>query len=346
MPKTHQAAVLPKPGSPLSVEERQTPQPGPDEILIECKAIAMNPVDYYGRDFGMPPVPVLPAVLGEDVAGVVVECGKNVESSYPSAGSRVIAFASSFYQDGSPDHGAFQKYTIARKDGIIALPDKMSFEEGAIFPLGVLTALSAYTTLGIPLSTRYKPEDKEAILVWGGSSSVGSYAIQSAKTLGFTVYTTAGAKNLNYMKQLGADAAFDHKSDTVIADIVAQAKSDGVQLRTAHVIVDNALQQTLDVLKQTKGNNKARVAHAPLLPEDAPTLDNTEIKFTFPPTDPEARNKHINECFQKWLKEGLAAGTVVPSPNVKVVPGGVSGINDALNVLKAGVSATKVVVSC
>ncbi|KAL8759695.1 MAG: hypothetical protein Q9199_000567 [Rusavskia elegans] len=344
MPGKHQAAVLPSAGSPLSVTDRDTPEPGPDEVLIETKAIAVNPVDYYQRDFGRPPPPFYPAVLGEDVAGLVVKLGSNVSNAL-APGSRVLAFASSFYQNGSPDHGAFQKFTLARSEGVVPLPDTLTFEEGAILPLAVLTALSAYTTSGIPLDTKFTPNDKQAILVWGASSSVGSLAVQSAKTMGFTVYATAGAQNLEYVKTLGANAAFDYKSSDVVSQIANKAKEDGVTLRTAHVIVDNALQQTLDVLKLTKGDGPAKVAHAPLLPEDAPTLEGTEIKFTFPPTDPDERNKHIYKCFNIWLKDGLSSGAVVPSPRIQLVPGGIGGLNDALDTLKAGVSGTKVVVS-
>ncbi|KAL8989128.1 MAG: hypothetical protein Q9169_008427 [Polycauliona sp. 2 TL-2023] len=235
--------------------------------------------------------------------------------------------------------------TLARWEGIIPLPENLSFEDGAILPLAVLTALSAYTSLGMSLDTKYGPDDKEAILIWGASSSVGSLAVQSAKTMGFTVYATAGAKNLDYVKTLGAKAVFDYKTDDVVSQIANQAKEDGVLLRTAHVVVDGALQQTLDVLKLTKGDGPAKVAHAPLIPEDAPTLDQTEIKFTFPPIDPDEKNKHIAKCFQIWLKEGLSSGAVVPSPRVQIVPGGIAGLNDALDTLKAGVSGTKVVVS-
>ena len=344
MPAKHQAAVLPSAGSPLSVIDRNTPEPGPNEVLIETKAIAVNPVDYYQRDFNRPPVPFYPAVLGEDVAGVVVKVGSNVSNAL-TPGSRVLAFASSFYQNGSPDHGAFQKQTLAGSERVAPLPDRLSFEEGAILPLAVLTALSAYTTLGIPIDTKYTPDDKQAILIWGGSSSVGSLAVQSAKIMGFTVYATAGAQNLEYVKTLGAKAVFNYKASDVVSQIAQKAKEDDVILRTAHVCVENALQQTLDVLRLTKGDGPAKVAHAALLPEDMPTLEGTEIKFTFPPTDEEERNKHIYKCFNIWLKDGLSSGTIVPSPRVQVIPGGIGGLNDALNTLKAGVSGTKLVVS-
>lgn len=343
MASTHYAAILPQKGGPLSVEKRATPQPGPNEVLIEVKAVALNPVDYYQRDFGMPPVPIYPAVVGSDVAGLVAKVGSNVTTA-PAPGSKVIAFASSFYQNGSPDHGAFQKYALAQSEGVIALPDALSFEEGAVFPLAVLTALTAWTTIGIPLDTRYAPEDKQAALIWGGASSVGSFAIQSAKTLGFTVYTTASPKHHDYLKKLGADAVFDYRSGDVVSQIVATAKKDGVKLHTAHCVVDGALQPTLDVLKETKGDALAKVAHSPVLPPDHPTLDNTEITFNFPSMDQAVRDKHIQQVFHGWLQDGLKSGSVVPSPTIQVEDGGLEGLNPALDKLKAGVSGTKIVV--
>ncbi|KAL7952211.1 chaperonin 10-like protein [Trichoderma compactum] len=117
------------PGGLLPVGKRPTPEPGPNEVLIEVKAVALNPCDYYQRDHGMPPVPIHPAVLGSDTAGVVAKLGSNV-TTVLSPGSRVIAFASSFYQRGSPDHGAFQKFTLAQCEAVIPLPDDLSFEEG------------------------------------------------------------------------------------------------------------------------------------------------------------------------------------------------------------------------
>lgn len=340
----HQAAVLSAAGSQISITDRATPSPGPDEILIETKAVAFNPVDYYQRDLGRPATLVYPAVLGSDIAGIVAKVGSNV-SDGPSVGSRVLALATSYYHDGLADYGAAQKYTLTGFECVTPLPDAISFEEGAMLPLAALTALSAYTTLGISLDTKYTAEDRQGFLVWGGSSSVGSLAVQTAKALGFTVYATAGPKNLEYVRKLGADAVFDYKSADVVSQITRKAKEDGIHLRTAHVIVNDSLQQTLDVLKQTKGDGPAKVAHAPLLPPDAPALEGTEIKFTFPPTDPDARNSHVDQCFRIWLNDALRSGVVVPSPRLQIVSGGLEGVNDALDMLRAGVSCTKLVIS-
>jgi NADPH:quinone reductase-like Zn-dependent oxidoreductase len=336
--------MLPQKGGPLSIEDRATPEPGPNEVLIEVKAVALNPVDYYQRDFGMPPVPIYPAVIGSDTSGVVTKLGANV-STVPAPGSRVIAFASSFYQNGSPDHGAFQQYALAQSEGVIALPDDFSFVEGALFPLAVLTSLTAWTTIGISLDTRYTPQDKQAVLIWGAASSVGTFAVQSAKSLGFTVYATASPKHHDYIKTLGAHAVYDYKASDVVSQIVEAVKNDGVSLYTAHCVVDGALQPTLDILKQTKGDAAAKVAHSPVLPPDHPTLDNTEIIFNFPSMDPVQRSKHMYQCFHQWLADGLRSGSVVPSPAPQVEDGGLEGLNPALDKLRAGVSGAKIVLS-
>ncbi|GAB1317013.1 Enoyl reductase (ER) domain-containing protein [Madurella fahalii] len=344
MGQTHLAAILPQKGGPLSVQERPTPEPGPNEVLIEVKAVALNPIDYHQRDLDFPPVPIYPAVIGFDTAGVIAKVGPNV-TTVPEPGSRVIALASSFYQNGSPDHGAFQKYALAQSEGVIPLPDSVSFEEGAVFPVAFLTALTAWTSIGIPLNSRYTPQDKQAVLIWGGASSVGTFAVQSARALGFRVYVTASPKHHSYIKRLGADAVFDYKASDVVAQIVAAVKKDGVHMHTAHCVVSGGLQPSLDVLRQTKGNTPARVAHSPVLAPDHPTLENTQIVFNSPPMDDAAaRDKHIYECFHVWLNDGLKSGSVVPSPNVQVEGGGLDGLNAALDKLKAGVSGTKIVV--
>ena len=339
----HQAAILLQQGGPLSLGSRTTPSPGPNEVLIEVKAIALNPVDIYQRDQGFPPIPHYPAVIGNEVAGIVAALGSNVPNA-PALGSRVTAFASSFYENGSADHGAFQQYVLARSEAVIPLPEAISFEEGAILPLATLTALSAWYTMGIPLETKYSLQDRQAVLIWGGASSVGSLAVQSAKSMGFTVYTTASPRNHALLKTLGADTVFDYNASDIVDQIVDTVEKDGVHLQSAHAVVIGSLQPTLDVLRRTKGDTIAKVAHSPPLLPDAPTLEGAEIKFNMPPADPAERNEHIRQCYQVWLPNGLKSGNVVPSPRIQVEAGGLKGLNKALDTLKAGVSGTKIVI--
>lgn len=343
MTSQHQAAVIPQKGGPLSVVNRSTPEPGPNEILIEVKAIAVNPVDYSQRDNGFPPVPVYPAVVGSDVAGFVAKVGPQA-SKAPPPGARVLGLASAFYHNGDSNYGAFQQYVMAPSEGVTALPDGLSFEEGAVFPLAVLTALSSWTTIGIPIDTEYTPHDKQVVLVWGGASSVGTFVIQSAKSIGFTVYATASVDNHDYLQKLGADHVFDYKASDVVSQIVDKSRKDGFVLRTAVCAAFGSLEGTLDVLKQTKGYAAAKVAFCPPLLPGHPILEGAEITFVQPPGNPEERKEHIRKCFHVWLHDGLKSGTVVPSPRIHVMDGGLENLNKALDMSKAGVSGTKIVV--
>ncbi|GAP89720.2 putative polyketide enoylreductase [Rosellinia necatrix] len=126
-----------------------------------------------------------------------------------------------------------------------------------------MTALTSWTTIGISLDTRYTPQNKEAVLIWGGASSVGTFAIQSAKILGFTAYATASPQHHQYLKKLGAHADFDYQASDVAAQVVGATKVNGINLRTAHCVVDGSLEPVLAVLRQTEGDAVARVVHSP-----------------------------------------------------------------------------------
>ncbi|RMZ80532.1 hypothetical protein DV737_g2885, partial [Chaetothyriales sp. CBS 132003] len=156
-------------------------------------------------------------------------------------------------------------FGIPESEAVIVLPDALSFEKGAIFLLAVMTALAACTSIDILLETKYTPQDRQAVLIWGGASSVRTFAIQSTKSLGFTVYATASAKHHSWLKKLGTHAVFDDKASDVVAQILDAVKKYGANMHTAHCVVSGSLQPTLDVLKETKGDAFAKVAHSPVL---------------------------------------------------------------------------------
>lgn len=125
----------------------------------------------------------------------------------------------------NPANSAFQLYSLAVEDLTAELPDSLSFQEGAVLPLALSTAsagLFQADTLGLPLpSSEDIQQRNEAILVWGGASSVGSVAIQLAAASGVTVVTTASPRNHEFVRSCGAHTIFDYKSPTVVEDIVS-----------------------------------------------------------------------------------------------------------------------------
>lgn len=114
------------------------------------------------------------------------------------------------YRSAAGPNGAFAEYAVADAQLLIRIPNDWSFEQGA--QLGVATyttcqCLYQSQTLATPLAPVSTPTD---LLVWSGTSAVGQYTVQFAKLAGYRVISTASAKNIDFVKGLGADAVFDY----------------------------------------------------------------------------------------------------------------------------------------
>ena len=144
----HTAAVLQSKGTPFEVTHRPTPTPGPHDLLIEVKAIALNPIDYYMRDFGFM-LSNFPTVVGSDIAGTVISAGSSVSADAPKVGSRVTAFAPAFFTGGVADYGALQTRVLVPAVNATELPQRMSFSEGSLLPMAVVTAWSGWHSTNI-----------------------------------------------------------------------------------------------------------------------------------------------------------------------------------------------------
>ncbi|KAH9476025.1 Dehydrogenase orf1 [Psilocybe cubensis] len=196
MPNTsrqHLAAMVPSVGAPFVIEPRSTPTPGPNEVLIEVKSVAVNPLDYFQRYTGFH-IDVFPAIIGSDVGGTIIEVGSSVSLEL-KPGTRVSAFAPTFLLNGSPNYGAFQERVLVPDHFVTPLPNgRVSFNEASILPMALLTAWTGIVyQLGIPTSTTpYKPSDKQGLLIWSGASSVGTMAVKEDGVTVQLAYHTTG----------------------------------------------------------------------------------------------------------------------------------------------------------
>ncbi|KAI0882378.1 GroES-like protein [Annulohypoxylon maeteangense] len=339
---THYAAVAVGKALPLEVRKRKTPKPGPAELLVEVKSVALNPIDCKTHNLGFA-LAGYPAVFGSDVGGVVVQAGSDVSDVF-KPGTRVTAFAPSYFVQGAPDYGAFQQRSIIPAANACTIPDHISFNEAATFPMAVATAWSGLETLGVSRDASYSGSDKQGILVWGGSSSVGSMTVQVARSLGFTVYATASAKHHEYIMSLGASRVFDYKAPDVEDAVIKAAKEDGLTFQYGYDAV-GALLPCHNILKLMKGDGIAHLASAPPLKPGDPTGEGVEVKFVATSTDEKERAGQFSFWFNIWLKEKLEKGEIVSCPQeIQLVDGGLQGINQGLGILKAGVSCTKLVI--
>jgi NADPH:quinone reductase-like Zn-dependent oxidoreductase len=346
------------------------PQNG--EIVIRTHAVAINPIDRMMPSMGgfITPWLTYPAVVGSDVAGEVVEVGAGVTRF--RIGDRVLGHAVGIEKTRNrPAEGAFQLYTVLLSHMAAPIPDAMSYEDATVLPLGVSTAacgLFQTDFLGLnPPKPGPKPSGR-TLIVWGGSTSVGSNAIQLAVAAGYDVVTTASPRNFDYVRRLGAREAFDYRSSTVVADMVRSL--NGRVVAGAIAIGAGATSACIDVLAKSDSNRFIAVATPPASFDDVPLgrerllrlvpaiarMLTGSIKLAIKARLKGVRTKFIwggalfgNEVgpmiYEAFLPGALAEGRYVAAPAAKVVGHGLEAIPKALDLHLKGVSATKLVVT-
>lgn len=329
-------------GVPGALRESPFPSKIADgELVMKVHAWAMNPADGLIQDVPLPFV-TYPLVLGEDVSGTVEVVGAAASSGF-KVGDRILALAL-----GSavmkPEQGAFQEYVVIDHTMACKIPDSLSFGEASVFPLGVATAahgLFSKDYLGLPFPKVDPVETGKSIFIWGGSSSVGSNAIQLCKAAGFRVITTCSAANFDYVKNLGADKVFDYNTPSAIDDIAAEL-DNGPGACAGIFQAAGPVGPSCQVAH--KSTQKLPVVTAnPAQEGDAP--EGVEAKFIYASGGTVVFHETSPATFGGFLPEALAKGIYKVAPNPQIVSRkGLEGIQEALDILKRGVSAKKVVV--
>jgi NADPH:quinone reductase-like Zn-dependent oxidoreductase len=348
----HLAAVLKEKGARHELEDRPTPTAGPGQLLIEVHAVAFNPLDPYMRDTGTF-INQYPAVLGTDIAGKVLAAGPDVPETAPCEGTKVLALCDTFFVGGRPDFGAFQKKVVVPYQNVAVMAPWLSYDEACKIPLGLLTAWNGLRAVGVSHTARCSREDRKALLVWGGSSSVGSNAVQIANGLGYYVYTTAGKHNAMYVKSLAQHnqvhpQVFDYKEEGVVDKILSAMKNDGVRLEGVFDAV-GALDECSQIAKGANPAATTKLASAPWVAEDT-SKEGLDVKFIVSPEDAVERGRWLHFVFAEWLSVELAEKRFKPSPKPKLVKsktpakGGLKLIDDAIDEMKNGVSGVKLIV--
>ncbi|SRR6266496_3083177 len=217
LPKTMTAILITRAGGPEVLEPitRPLPQPGAEEVLIEVAYAGINRHDCGQRNRGYGP-PGATDIPGLEVAGEVVATGAGVTRWKP--GDRVCALVNG---------GGYAEYCIAREPVTMAIPAGLDLKLAAALPEALFTGWLNAFMLG-----RLKPG--EWLLVHGGSSGVGTMAIQLARLEGASVVATAGsAAKSDICMKLGASSAINYREQDFVAGV--KRITDG---RGADVILD------------------------------------------------------------------------------------------------------------
>jgi len=214
----------------LRYEKAPDPVPGTGQVLIELRAASLNHLDIWVRK-GLPSVPK-PRILGADGAGIVVS-GDGF-----SPGDRVVINPGLDHGDGRitviGEHtdGTHAELIAVPRSQVYPLPGSLDFETAAAFPLVFETGYRM-------LATKASLREGEWLLVWGIGSGVSTACLAIAKALGANVIVTSSSVDkLERARELGADAALNHDTDDVVAD-VKELTGGG-----AHVVVDHVGEAT------------------------------------------------------------------------------------------------------
>lgn len=188
------AVVITKHGGPgvLQIQERPDPRPGPGQVRIDVAAAGVNFADVMARMGLYPDAPDTPCVVGYEVAGTIVEVGEGVESLAP--GQRVFA---------STQFGGYASQVVPMASDVVALPEELSFEQGAAIPVNYGTAWAGLIGYG-------NLQPGERVLIHSAGGGVGIAATQIANRAGVEVYGTASPGKHARCLELGLEHAIDY----------------------------------------------------------------------------------------------------------------------------------------
>ena len=209
-------------GSPevLRYEDAPDPEPGPDEVLIQLRAASLNRLDLWVRA-GLPSVPK-PRILGADGAGLDPEGRRVVINPGIEHGDRISVV-------GEHMDGTHAELVAVPQSNVYPIPDELSFEEAAAFPLVFETAYRM-------LVTRAGLREGEWVLVWGAGSGIGTAAIVLARALGARVVATSSSDaKVELARRLGAEAVVNHKTGDVLEAVREATGGAGADVVVEHV---------------------------------------------------------------------------------------------------------------
>ena len=217
------ALVVSEVGKPLTKTERPIPTPGENQVQVRVTVAGLNPHDEKARDTGLFIAKSLPAVLGNDVVGVITALGSGVTSR--RIGDHVVGHAG--FVPGSLQNG-LQQYAVFDVPFTAVLPKRISDDEGATLPTNIIAPLVALfqeeAGLGIPAPWTKEAESfdykGQTLLVVGGGSNCGRFAVQLAKLAGIGKIVVVGSKRSEKeIKAYGATQVVYRDSEDVLGQI-------------------------------------------------------------------------------------------------------------------------------
>lgn len=373
MMSDNMAAWIDSPYADLTIREAPMPNPGPGQLVLEVRAVAVNPLDAIIQSNGTVMYGWLryPVILGEDVAGVVVDTGVGVNGF--AIGERVVAYAMGLEKgrDAVSESG-FQAYVAVDASLAANLPATTAFEDAAVLPLAISTAAAGLfekEQLGLDYSRLGSAAPCDVVVViWGGATAVGGNAIQLARAAGYRVITTASAKNHQRMRQLGAEAVFDYH-DPQTPNRIIEAVGDSAAVAGILAVAVGSAEPCLRIARAT-GARRIAMASPPVSFYEQPRRRGLSlarirlflklgtrtallqvrsrargIRATFIWGSAIATSPVGPAVWAGYLPAALASGSHRLYPEADIAGHGLPAIQEAIDTLRRGVSARKLVIT-
>jgi putative PIG3 family NAD(P)H quinone oxidoreductase len=209
------AIAISHPGGPdvLQPLELPVPEPGVAEVLIRVAAAGVNRPDLMQREGTYPPPPGASEIPGLEVAGTVASCGSGVERWHP--GDRVCALVAG---------GGYAEYCVAPAVQCLPVPGTLELVDAGAIP-------ETFFTVWTNVFERGRLRAGESLLVHGGSSGIGTTAIQMARAFGARVFATAGSPaKCDACRRLGAERAVNYREEDFAVVLAALTEGRGVDV--------------------------------------------------------------------------------------------------------------------
>jgi putative PIG3 family NAD(P)H quinone oxidoreductase len=220
-----------KKGRPLAWQETEDPICGPDEVLVDIHATALNRADLVQRAGHYPPPPGAPDILGLDMAGPIAQLGENVTGW--QVGDRVCALLAG---------GGYAERVAVPHQMLMPIPGDWSYEQAAGLPEVFLTAF-------VNLFMEANFQAGETVLMHGGASGVGTAAIQLIREAGGRMIVTASSDaKITRCRELGADLAINYQQEGFVERVQAFTAGEGVDV-IIDIVGAGYLERNLSLLK-------------------------------------------------------------------------------------------------
>lgn len=239
------------PGGPesLVLGERPVPQPAAGEVLIKVVAAGLNRADVMQREGKYPPPPGAPEYPGLEVSGTIARVGPAVKSL--REGDQVCALLQG---------GGYAEFCVAPEGQVLPIPSGVSLSDSAALP-------EAYFTVWSNVYQQVALQPGEKLLVHGGSSGIGTTAIQLGVAFGSEVFVTVGSREkCAFCESLGARKAINYKTQDFVAELMLATDQVGVNV-VLDMVAGEYAQKNLSILARngrlviiaTQGGRRAQV---------------------------------------------------------------------------------------